>query len=133
PAAIDDWPFPYLRDRGIAPRYGLALGLMIAFAVGAVAVTMRRSGASLREFSPHFFALGVAFLLLETRSLVTFSLLFGTTWIVNSLVFFAILASVLGAIAINARFPIRDPRPLYAALFASIAFSFVLSPTALLV
>ncbi len=41
--------------------------------------------------SPHFFLLGVAFLLLETRSLVTFSLLFGTTWIVNALAFFALL------------------------------------------
>ena len=39
--------------------------------------------------------LGIAFLLLETKSLATFSLLFGTTWIVNALVFFAVLASVL--------------------------------------
>ena len=60
--AIDDWPFPYLRDRGIAPRYLLALGLMLAFAIVAVAFTMRRFGASVRHFSPHFFALGVAFL-----------------------------------------------------------------------
>ena len=51
-----------------------------------------------RGFSPHFFVLGIAFLLLETRSLVTFSLLFGTTWSVNALVFFAILVSVLGAV-----------------------------------
>ena len=43
--------------------------------------------------------LGVAFLLLETRSLVTFSLLFGTTWIVNAMAFFAILASVLLAMS----------------------------------
>ena len=35
----------------------------------------------------------MAFLLLETRSLVSFSLLFGTTWLVNALAFFAILAS----------------------------------------
>ena len=44
----------------------------------------------------------IAFLLLETRSLVTFSLLFGTTWSVNALVFFAILLSVLVAIGISA-------------------------------
>ena len=35
--------------------------------------------------------------------LVTFSLLFGTTWYVNALVFAGILASVLLAIAVNAR------------------------------
>jgi len=42
----------------------------------------------------------VAFLLLETTALVRFSLLFGTTWLVNSLVFFAILALVLLAITL---------------------------------
>ncbi len=77
--------------------------------------------------------LGVAFLLLETRSLVTFSLLFGSTWIVNSLVFFAILASVLLAIGINARFRFRDARPLYLALFGAIALSYLLPPTSLLI
>ena len=42
----------------------------------------------------------MAFLLLETTALVRFSLLFGTTWLVNSLVFFAILALVLLAITL---------------------------------
>jgi hypothetical protein len=93
----------------------------------------KASGTSLRRFSPHFFLLGVAFLLLETRALVTFSLLFGTTWIVNSLVFFAVLASVLLAIAINARFRIRNPRWLYVGLLASIAIAWVLPPATLLI
>ena len=61
----------------------------------------------MRRFSPHFFVLGAAFLLLETRSLVSFSLLFGSTWLVNALAFFAILASVLLAILVNARLRIR--------------------------
>ena len=74
----------------------------------------------MRTFSPHFFVLGRAFLLLETRSLVSFSLLFGTTWLVNALAFFAILASVLLAIFINARFPIRRPQFLYAGLFIAL-------------
>jgi SAM-dependent methyltransferase len=130
--AIDDWPFPYLRDRGIAPRYLLALGLMVAFAVVAVAFTMRRSGASLRNFSPHFFALGVAFLLLETRSLVTFSLLFGTTWIVNALAFFAILLVVLAAIGVNAWLRIPRAWPIYAAIFVALALNAFLPLTALL-
>ena len=51
-----------------------------------------RRGTPIRRFSPHFFVLGIAFLLLETKSLVSFSLLFGTTWVVNALAFFAILA-----------------------------------------
>jgi hypothetical protein len=131
--ATDDWPFLYLREPIIAPHYIIALGLVLLWAVLLVARGARRGGTSLRRFSPHFFALGVAFLLLETRSLVTFSLLFGSTWIVNSLVFFAILASVLLAIGINARFRFRDARPLYVALFGAIALSYLLPPTSLLI
>jgi hypothetical protein len=42
-----------------------------------------------------FLLMGTAFLLLETKSLIQFSLLFGTTWLNNSLVFLAVLVSVL--------------------------------------
>ena len=85
--ATDDWPFIYLLRPGIAPYYLVALGLLLAFAAVAVAFASRVTKISLRRgFSPHFFVLGIAFLLLETRSLVTFSLLFGTTWLVNALV-----------------------------------------------
>jgi hypothetical protein len=40
---------------------------------------------------------GIAFLLLETKSVIQFSLLFGTTWINSSLVFLGVLALVLAA------------------------------------
>jgi hypothetical protein len=117
--ATDDWPFLYLRSPGIAPYYLVALGVLLACAVIGVALAGRATRMPLRRgFSPHFFVLGIAFLLLETRSLVTFSLLFGTTWTVNALVFFAILLSVLVAIGISARFPLRRPAPLYVGLFA---------------
>jgi hypothetical protein len=42
-----------------------------------------------------FFCMGLAFLLLETKSVIQFSLLFGTTWLNNSLVFLAVLLFVL--------------------------------------
>ena len=130
--ATDDWPFLYLKEPQIAMQYLVALGVVLLWALLLIARGARRSGTTFRRFSPHFFVLGVAFLLLETRSLVTFSLLFGSTWIVNSLVFFAILASVLAAIAVNARYPIRDARPLYAALFAVIAVGYLAPPDSLL-
>jgi hypothetical protein len=130
--ATDDWPFLYLREPFIAPYYIGALALIVAAAVLLVGRAAQRSGTSIRRFSPHFFVLGVAFLLLETRSLVTFSLLFGTTWIVNSLVFFAILASVLASIAVNARVKFRSPARLYACLFGSIAITILLPPATLI-
>ena len=132
PPALDDWPFPYLHDHAIAPRYLVALGLMLVFAVLAVTVLTRRAGAELRTFSPHFFVLGVAFLLLETRSLVTFSLLFGTTWTVNALAFFGILVVVLAAIGVNARFRIRRAWPIYVSIFVALALNALIPPTALL-
>jgi len=130
--AGDDWPFLYLRTPFVAPYYLLALALILLAAVAALAVAARATGTSLRRFSPHFFVLGIAFLLLETRSLVSFSLLFGTTWIVNALAFFGILASVLVAILVNARFPMRRPLPFYVGLFVSLTIAFLLPPEQLL-
>jgi hypothetical protein len=131
--ATDDWPFLYLRVPSIAGYYLAALATIIALAAVLIGRAAHRSGTTIRQFSPHFFVLGVAFLLLETRSLAVFSLLFGTTWFVNALVFFAILASVLLAIAINQRFRFRSPLGLYLGLFGSIALALALSPSALLI
>lgn len=130
--ATDDWPFLYLRTPFIAPYYFLALGVVLLWALAAVTLAARVSGTTLRKFSPHFFVLGVAFLLLETRSLVSFSLLFGTTWLVNAMAFFGILVSVLLAILINYRFPIPRAWPYYVGLFASLAVAFLLPPESLL-
>jgi SAM-dependent methyltransferase len=131
--ATDDWPFLYLRQPFIAPYYLVTLAFLLLGAVLAVAGAARITRTPLRRFSPHFFVMGVAFLLLETRSLVSFSLLFGTTWIVNALAFFAILASVLLAIFVNARFPIRRPTVLYVGLFIALAIAFLLPPESLLI
>ncbi len=131
--ATDDWPFLYLRTGFIAPYYLVALAIILGFALVAVLGAARVTGTPIRRFSPHFFVLGTAFLLLETRSLVSFSLLFGTTWIVNALAFFAILASVLVAILINARFPIRHPNVFYVGLFVALGVAFLLPPEQLLI
>jgi hypothetical protein len=131
--ATDDWPFLYLRTASVAPYYLAALAFILLFALGAVLGAARLSGTPVRRFSPHFFVLGIAFLLLETKSLVSFSLLFGTTWVVNAMAFFAILASVLLAILVNARFRPRSPVPLYGALFAAIAVAWLVPADALLI
>jgi SAM-dependent methyltransferase len=131
--ATDDWPFLYLRTGTIAPYYLAGLAFLIAFAAITVLGAARATATPLRRFSPHFFTLGVAFLLLETKSLVTFSLLFGTTWVVNALAFFAILASVLLAIVINARLRLRRPALLYGALFVAVAVAWLIPADALLI
>jgi SAM-dependent methyltransferase len=131
--ATDNWPFLYLLAPGVAPYYLAALAVLVLFAGILVAGSARVTRIPIGRFSPHFFALGIAFLLLETRSLATFGLLFGSTWLVNSLVFFAILVSVLIAVLVSARFRLQRPRLLYGLLFGSLAVAFLVPPEALLI
>jgi spermine/spermidine synthase len=131
--ATDDWPFLYLLEPSLPNHYLIALALVLGWFALLVGRASHVSRTPLRRFSPHFFVLGVAFLLLETRSIVTFSLLFGSTWLVNALVFFAVLASVLFAILVASRLPAQRPTVLYVALFASIAIAYLLPPASLLI
>lgn len=129
----DNWPFLYLRTPGIASQYIAAVVLIVVASTLIVLLASWAVGLRPRQFSPHFFWLGAAFMLLETRSLVLFGLLFGNTWVVNSLVFFAILGSVLAAIAISARVTVSDPRRLYIALFAFLSLTWLVPPQSLLI
>jgi hypothetical protein len=81
---------------------------------------------------PDLFFLGVAFLLLETKNVVQFALLFGTTWFVNALVFLGILLTVLLAVEVCRHVSFRRPARLYVPLFASLFVAWVISPSTLL-
>jgi hypothetical protein len=108
---VDDWPFLYLQHRGIPPVYlkviaGLALfvvilGLLLRRSLKSEDVNGKNDG----YIKGAFFFMGVAFLLLETKSVIQFSLLFGTTWLNNSLVFLAVLVFVLLANHLANLFP----------------------------
>ncbi|HUB66574.1 MAG TPA: hypothetical protein VL981_03720 [Candidatus Methylacidiphilales bacterium] len=100
----DDWPFLYLAGRGIPSLYLkamlgvsiLIIGLLAALHFGSKDKENGR-GEELLPIKLAFIFMGIAFLLLETKSVIQFSLLFGTTWLNNSLIFFAVLISVLAA------------------------------------
>ena len=76
--------------------------------------------------------MGAAFLLLETKSVVQFALLFGTTWFVNSLVFVGVLLSVLLAIEVERRIRIARPRLLLGLLFVGLFIAWLIPTGALL-
>jgi len=122
--ATDDWPFFYMTNPGLPGIYIGAIAMVGILAL--LAIVGLTPTASLRGFHWHFFFLGAAFMLLETRSLVTFALLFGTTWMVNAFVFFAILLSVQLAVLISARLALHSLAPLYASLFALLAINYLL-------
>ena len=67
----------------------MILGISLIAVRGAVG-SLRRT----RQYAD-LFLLGAAFLLLETRAITMFALLFGTTWLVNALVFTGVLLAVL--------------------------------------
>lgn len=127
--ATDNWPFLYLRDRSFPLLYVMGLAMVAVFAVGGTLTLAPRK--ILRRFDWHMFFLGVAFMLLEVKSLTTFALLFGSTWLVNSLVFFAILSSVLLAVLVNKRFKVKRIVPWYLLLFGVLAVNLLLPPETL--
>jgi SAM-dependent methyltransferase len=130
PPATDDHPFVYLRTRGIPSIYLLTLALILLVSFLAVRV----SSGPLREMKGYvdLFFMGAAFLLLETKNVVQFALLFGTTWFVNALVFAGILLSVLAAIEVARRFSLAHPSRLYVVLAAACTLAWFVSPEWLL-
>lgn len=102
----DDWPFLYLRPGTIPWTYISVFVLIALTSVLAVRGVFGRSLFSRGRFDLQMFLLGAAFLLLETRAVTQLSLLFGSTWIVNTSVFGGILAMVLAANALAGR--LRD-------------------------
>jgi hypothetical protein len=128
--ATDDWPFPYLSSRTI-PRFYLDWLALIAF---ASVLIVRAAGGPLRRMAPYLdlALMGAAFLLLETKNIVQFALLFGTTWFVNSLVFAGVLLSVLAAIEVANRFRLPRPRILYGALAVSLVIAWAVPQESLL-
>jgi hypothetical protein len=71
------------------------------------------------------FFLGAGFMLLETKGVIHVALLFGSTWIVNSVVFFAILLLILAAnLYVRAAGPVRL-WPCYTLLVAALVANIV--------
>jgi len=123
--ATDDWPFLYLRQM-LIPDISLramielgAMGLMMIY------IFLPKKQEHLR-FDGRMFFLGAAFMLLETKAVVQLALLFGSTWIVNSLVFFTALILILLANLTVLRAPPRTLTWHYAALLGLLVAAIVI-------
>ena len=130
PPARDDYPFLYLKDRKIPGFYLLTIALILLASLFVV----RTAAGPLTGMRPYLdlFFMGTAFLLLETKNVVQFALLFGTTWFVNALVFGGILLTVFAAVEVARRVRFRRPVLLYAPLFAALAIAWAVPQGALL-
>jgi spermidine synthase len=120
--ATDDWPFLYMREPGLPRHYAAALGLVLA--VSALAVWLARGGGGGR-WPWHFFFLGAGFMLLETKSIVQFALLWGSTWSSASLAIASVLVMALGSALVANRVRIRRRGVVAAVLLGLIALNYL--------
>jgi SAM-dependent methyltransferase len=122
-AATDDWPFLYLRDRHLPRHYGMALLLILGVSIAVVMWTLRGQQG---RWSWQFFLLGAGFMLLETKSIIQFALLWGSTWVVASLAIVSVLAMALLANFIVAKVEITRPWIVGGLLVALLAANYVI-------
>src|SRR6516162_5685579 len=85
-------PFFYLRGKLIPDLTKRSMVMLGLLGVGMVYLFLPRGRIAINN---RMFFLGAAFMLLETRAVVQMALLFGSTWLVNSAVFFTVLVLIL--------------------------------------
>lgn len=126
----DDWPFLYVRPRVFPWGYVTVLGTLLVLAFFASRRAFGRAALG-ADFDPVLFFMGAAFLLIETRGVTSLSLLFGSTWLVNSAVFAGILVMALAANEVVARWPPRRLHGWFAALLGSVVLLWAVPPSLL--
>jgi hypothetical protein len=121
PPTTDNWPYFYQHEPGLPLTIILISGLVLFVSWWFI----RRTGNGRLTLHGHFFCLGAGFLLLEVQIVSKIALLFGTTWMVNSIVVGALLILIIAANATVRRFPSFPLWIAYAGIFLSglLAFS----------
>jgi hypothetical protein len=119
----DDWPFPYLERPAVAPLY-LKLIAVVLVLVFAVFLLLRRIEPATGPYWSFLF-LGLGFTLMESSAVVRLALLFGSTWIVNAVVFSAVLLTIFLANALVQRDRAPAPRVAWLGLLASVLANFL--------
>ncbi|MCC7175631.1 MAG: hypothetical protein IT159_10580 [Bryobacterales bacterium] len=122
--ASDAWPFLYLRNpmipdlslRGILVIGLISAGLLWLFG-------WRTRGGQTAGLNTAMLLLGAGFMLLETKAIVHMALVFGSTWIVNTIVFSAVLVMILAANFWVLRTRPGSLRPFYLVLLAALALN----------
>src|SRR5215218_2276816 len=139
----DDKPFLYVKDGSFTnlELYWRTLFLILLVSAVTVAGVLlgrgRDAGSAGRALSRmvryrDLFRLGAAFMLLETKSVTGFALLFGTTWVVNALVFAGVLLAVLAAVEVTRRRTTPPLAVMYAILLGGLALSWLVPSSWLL-
>jgi tRNA1(Val) A37 N6-methylase TrmN6 len=141
--STDDKPFLYVKDGSFETLELYWTTLLLILLVSVISVTVvllargREAGAGIGALIRmvryrDLFLLGAAFLLLETKAVTGFALLFGTTWVVNALVFAGVLLAVLAAVEVTRRWPTPSLPVMYAVLLGGLALAWLVPSSWLL-
>ena len=117
----DDWPYLYQQSRGI-PLIIWILSIGLTIVCWLTFHRLKKSGEGVQM---HFFFLGAAFMLLEVQIISKAALLFGTTWLVNSIVITTLLLFILLSNLVISLFPSLPRQVAYAGLFVTMAVSYL--------
>src|SRR5262245_11111632 len=128
----DAWPFLYLRSpmipalslRGMAVMGTLGALLILPFFPRSATTFDGRQDRGF-GFLVRMFCLGAGFMLIETKAVVQMALLFGSTWMVNSIVFCSVLVMILLANLFVLAVRPRSVTPFYIGLAISLVASAV--------
>ena len=120
-SATDDWPFLSANPQDHPVARLVVLGLFLAVSGVLIRVTFRRRESG---YDWHMFFLGAAFALVVVKSVAQLSLLFGSTWLVESAAINGILLTILAANGAVAHSPGTGPAVGYGCLAASLLFSY---------
>ncbi len=127
----DDWPLLYVREPMLPMRPVISGMLVMGVIAASLIFLVLREPAAIGpakgtrgwNFDTRMFLLGAGFMLIETKAVVNMALLFGSTWIVNSVVFFAVLVMILLANLFVLRVRPEKLWPYYAVLFVTLAIN----------
>ena len=107
----------------------LVLSVILWFAFGGNKALASESGSK-PEWGPMLrsFFLGAGFMLVETKAVVQMALLFGGTWMVNTVVFAAILVMALAGNLYAGKVNPKRLEPYYIGLFIALAVGLAVPP-----
>ena len=128
----DDWPYLYIRPGVIPTGYIVVIGSLLIVAFAGSRLVFGKDLFTRRYFDAPLFFMGAAFLLIETRGVVSLSLLFGSTWIVNSSVFAGILLMAYLANLYVKRFGVPRLDIVFVLLFGALLLNYFFPTVALL-
>jgi len=117
----DDWPYFYQHEPGL-PASVIMISVVLVLYCWSFMGGTRGTTGSMRW---HFFFLGAAFLLLEAQIISRLALLFGTTWLVNSIAIPGLLLLIVAANVLVRFRPRVSLAFAYTGIFVAIAVAYL--------